>query len=363
MTLLVAPPSAAPKLCLPTTLDLRTDAAENSIMQTITIAVSAILIAAGLVTAPGLINNARDNNARTDLANAAFAQEMRLSGYDGNFANPLAPMPGTILAAASTSSSSGYARTVDELKSGGIKLTLSGGVDFKMEVSDDGSKYLMAAKSQSGKIFYRVSQSADTFTGYTEAKPSTTLPDPFAGDERSDDDGGIAVACNSNTTDDPGFVGYKDISQKVTVCDATGATVFAYGYDGGDAPLLEDNSTKESPRLYLANGAQLATTRFEASYTMRGGSGTSPSEIRLAKPVLTNTMTGESAPVSCEHADTGAIALGETASFDCSASISVTNDWSEWAWSVPETQTYSGGTGEGASTNAMPSFNAMVRQG
>lgn len=362
MTLLVAPPSTAPRLCLPTTLDLRADAAENSIMQTITIAVSAILIAAGLVTAPGLINNARDNNARTDLANAAYAQEMRLSGYDGDFANRLAPMPGTILAAASTSpSSSGYARTVDELKNGGIKLTLSGGVDFKMEVSDDGDEYLMAAKSQSGKVFYRGSKSADTFLGYTEAKPSSTLPDPFA--VSNPDDGGSAVACSSDTSDDPGFVGYKDISQKVTLCDATGATVFAYGYDGGDAPMLEDNSAKESPRLYLADGSQTATTRFEARYTMLGGSGTSPSEIRFAEPVLTNTMTGETASVTCEQADTGTIAMGETASFDCTAQIPVTLDWAEWAWSVPETQTYTGGTGQGASTNAMPSFNTMVRQG
>ena len=40
------------------------DIAENSIMQTISIAVSAILIAAGLITAPSLINNARDVNAK-----------------------------------------------------------------------------------------------------------------------------------------------------------------------------------------------------------------------------------------------------------------------------------------------------------
>jgi hypothetical protein len=58
---------------------MTSDSAENSIMQTITIAVSAILIASGLVTAPGLINNARDNNAKTNLSNIAYAQEYEMA--------------------------------------------------------------------------------------------------------------------------------------------------------------------------------------------------------------------------------------------------------------------------------------------
>jgi hypothetical protein len=53
---------------------MRSDRAENSIMQTITVAVSAILIAAGTLTAPGLINGQKENNLRTELGDMAFAQ-------------------------------------------------------------------------------------------------------------------------------------------------------------------------------------------------------------------------------------------------------------------------------------------------
>jgi len=60
------------------------DEAENSIMQTISIAVSAILIAAGLITAPSLINNARDVNAKQDLANISLAQEYAVAN-DGRY--------------------------------------------------------------------------------------------------------------------------------------------------------------------------------------------------------------------------------------------------------------------------------------
>ena len=62
------------------------DTAENSIMQTISIAVSAILIAAGLITAPSLINNARDTNARQDLANVAYSQDYALANT-GSYAD------------------------------------------------------------------------------------------------------------------------------------------------------------------------------------------------------------------------------------------------------------------------------------
>lgn len=150
---------------------LRTDRAENSIMQTITIAVSAILIAAGLVTAPGLINNARDNNARIDLANLAYAQELYAAGYDGeiNFLSGSAPehlaamLPGAAAEPLTWASGQGrYALTLEELLDAGLDVTLSGGVEHAMTVSPDGRQYLMAAESESGNIFYRSSGSART---------------------------------------------------------------------------------------------------------------------------------------------------------------------------------------------------------
>lgn len=151
---------------------LSRDGGENSIMQTITIAVSAILIAAGLVTAPGLINNARDNNARIDLANLAYAQELYAAGYDGdiNFTSGGAPeylaalLPGAASEPLTWASGDGrYALTFEELfEEGGSAVTLGGGVQHAMTVSPDGRQYLMAAESQSGNIFYRSSGSART---------------------------------------------------------------------------------------------------------------------------------------------------------------------------------------------------------
>jgi len=111
------------------------DAAENSIMQTITIAVSAILIAAGLVTAPGLINNARDNNATTDLANIAYAEEFQ-QGTTGK-----------------------YVADYSKLSADGIKLTPS---STKLVIYAGDNCYAAFAESKSGKIFYRVSGSAQT---------------------------------------------------------------------------------------------------------------------------------------------------------------------------------------------------------
>lgn len=128
------------------TFDLRNrlaaDTAENSIMQTITIAVSAILIAAGLVTAPGLINNARDNNARTDLANIAFSQEFNLANT-GTYAADLDALQLSAEAAIDAGTS-------------GPRLTLSGGVDVEI-FNADADGYTVIAISQSGKVFHRLS--------------------------------------------------------------------------------------------------------------------------------------------------------------------------------------------------------------
>ena len=55
------------------------DRAESSIMQTITVAVSAIVIAAGTVTMPGIINSQKENTVKSQLGNVAFAEEAWLA--------------------------------------------------------------------------------------------------------------------------------------------------------------------------------------------------------------------------------------------------------------------------------------------
>ena len=156
-----------------TTLLLRADVAENSIMQTITIAVSAILIAAGLVTAPGLINNARDNNAREDLSNLAFAQEQRL----GN------------LGAYSARVQTGVARSLADEENIRYSLSASSTKHGALVCDAPSPAYLMKAKSSSGKTFYRSSLSAKTTANISEVSIPSCIsyaevvdfvePDPF----------------------------------------------------------------------------------------------------------------------------------------------------------------------------------------
>jgi hypothetical protein len=121
---------------------MKDDRAENSIMQTITIAVSAILIASGLVTAPGLINNARDNNAKTNLANLAYAQEYEVSDKGV------------------------YASSIATLNSGeGVRLTVDNPSRVGMLLSDPGKKgcYAAFAESASGRMFFRSCESSDAY--------------------------------------------------------------------------------------------------------------------------------------------------------------------------------------------------------
>jgi len=163
---------------------LKDDRAENSIMQTITIAVSAILIAAGLVTAPGLINNARDNNAKTDLANIAYAQEFVLSVqgtyFDGEYVTIQQEMDGegvtkaeavnNLQYIAQNAGLSGLGTSVavaDEQQ--GVSFTLSGEVtNHTMETCEAVPYYLLKDKSASGKWFYRGSGSADTSSDFSQ---------------------------------------------------------------------------------------------------------------------------------------------------------------------------------------------------
>lgn len=115
-------------------------------MQTITIAVSAILIAAGLVTAPGLINNARDNNARTDLDNIAFSQEFAL-GSSGEYF---------------TLDAEGQPDVTPPLEN--IRYSLSGSTSNHLALVCDtpSPAYLLRATSASERTFYRASGAALT---------------------------------------------------------------------------------------------------------------------------------------------------------------------------------------------------------
>jgi hypothetical protein len=134
----------------------RDDSAENSIMQTITIAVSAILIASGLVTAPGLINNARDNNATNDLANIAYGEEY-LMGTNGSYS--------TAVTKAQADKDGTYLGNQE-----GIKYTLSNTASAHgaLVCNDPQWHYLIKAKSSSGKTFYRSSGKASTSTDITQ---------------------------------------------------------------------------------------------------------------------------------------------------------------------------------------------------
>lgn len=147
---------------------LRSDRGENSIMQTITIAVSAILIAAGLVTAPGLINNARDNNATTDLANIAYSEEWALANYSRYFANV---QPGE------TDSLFDQAKNQGDLNANGVKYTLSGKVteQHALVCETPSWSYLIKAKSSSGKVFFRSSTSAVTSTSLSNLSISSCI--------------------------------------------------------------------------------------------------------------------------------------------------------------------------------------------
>jgi len=136
------------------------DAAENSIMQTITIAVSAILIASGLVTAPGLINNARDNNATTDLSNIAYAQEVYL-GDQGTYAD----LPTLVEAGKSQSADKPAARITLSAKTSNQEVRFCNTPDA----------WVAKATSPSGKTFYRSSDSATTSSSLSEIKLASCL--------------------------------------------------------------------------------------------------------------------------------------------------------------------------------------------
>jgi len=135
------------------TARLTDDSAENSIMQTISIAVSAILIAAGLITAPSLINNARDVNAKTDLANLAYAEEYAMAN-DGRYYEDVV----------NDGSDTSLWERVRSAPDGQVAYTLSDGVTYHeaftcTSARDGQDAYLLRAVSASGMMLFRSSES------------------------------------------------------------------------------------------------------------------------------------------------------------------------------------------------------------
>jgi len=236
---------------------LRSDRAENSIMQTITIAVSAILIAAGLVTAPGLINNARDNNARTDLANIAYGQEFALSdvGHYFRYITPEAELAATGSNVGNNlieALGGGSATTMDGAQ-GGLKFTLSGNVTgHQAATCDESSFYVLKARSSSGKWFYRASGSGATSQNLSDL----TIPAE------------VIAACPTIIDDfeeDPTVVTPPANTAGVAVIDDrvnnTGSIITGYGtlteaqvesFGGGDEWYTAENSEVE---LSYSDGA------------------------------------------------------------------------------------------------------------
>ena len=346
------------------------DAAENSIMQTITIAVSAILIAAGLVTAPGLINNARDNNATGDLANIAYAEASveSLSEYMSYDNHP----------------DSQYRLLENPADDGSVKFTPSGynatkdGAGRLLSVVD-GKQWVAFSKSSSGKVFMRTSENATTslvtdelreqngfaplfgtaatfagqkltsafsaqvvgamyqavlddaaydFTrGGTVAAPTAGIggvPVANPGDGTTPGDGGstppVSSACASSTVANPYTVTYSTASAKTTVCDATGVLYsYATEYPGGQsqAVVLENTTGLEEEFLFGMAVEGKVTTTFEKTVTYLGGT---YSSLRYAGAQLYDMSSGAILPSTCTSGN-GTLTVGQSITIKCSADI------------------------------------------
>lgn len=126
-------------------LNLKNDAAENSVMQTISIAVSTILVAVGLMAVPNMLRNAQDDNARADIDNLAYAEEFvladtgrYLSGFDPNIEGSL-------------------------INRYNVRVNQAGGVtNHAIVVCDSPMSYLIKATSASQRTFYRSSFAVTT---------------------------------------------------------------------------------------------------------------------------------------------------------------------------------------------------------
>lgn len=275
------------------------DAAENSIMQTITIAVSAILIAAGLVTAPGLINDARDNNAKTDLANIAFSEEAAQADVGDYFIYDNHP-------------DSTNTAIPTEL----VGFTPSATVRTLVLV--EGDAFVALSKSSSGKVFFRSSLSAEVreatqddlasegvaFTllaGTSQMFAGIQVPDVFAhgllvdasqavvddeafafptnngnpggGNPGGGNPGGnevVQVPCSA-VADPLGATSYggKIETKTLTVCDSTGVIYSAVAWTDGEN-LTFDTSQHADASVSTADAG--ITFVLTATTTVTGGS-------------------------------------------------------------------------------------------
>jgi len=285
------------------------DEAENSIMQTITIAVSAILIAAGLVTAPGLINNARDNNARTDLANIAYAQEFYLSTtghyYDVDNTNTFLTIEQEMTAKSIDKESAvnnlqyeaqnigvnglGTSVNVAADDVAGVSFTLSGDVTgHAVETCEGVPYYLLKDQSASGKWFYRGSGSAETSSDFSKissgipAKVLVACPgfgDGF-GEAPSDDEnptdpgnnisGGQALPLNVGSTkyDDDIYFGISGYSDDPDVSDFGGGSFWS-PEPGSQISLSYYDSATDSLIEFLDHA--FSSTEWEDAYVQYDG--------------------------------------------------------------------------------------------
>lgn len=260
------------------------DTAENSIMQTITIAVSAILIAAGLVTAPGLINNARDNNAKTDLANVAFAQEFYLADT-GHYAADLAEI--RVLY-------SGNATHVAGTESGPA-LTLSGGVEFAMTVASDGSSYLLAAKSESGRTFYRSSGTAKTVDDLADLDTHGLAVPTFGADDNNTPVPDVAAEITTSSLP----AGERTVAYSASV-SATGTGSITFSATGLPAGLniSDEGVISGTPAASGTSSVVVTATNSAGSDSKTLTLVVAPHTVALSGLLCTNTGSGNARRVT-----------------------------------------------------------------
>jgi len=183
------------------------DGGENSVMQTISIAVSVIIFAVGLINAPGLINSAKDSNATNDISNLVLAEESVLA-ESGKYLTGLDKgVPESLFAQSN------------------LKVTLSGGVkNHSIVVCEKPQAFLIKATSAAGKTFYRSSFSTLTSTDITKITiPSCVAPE-FYDDEPPAE---IPVLPTVPEIESPRAPeGYDDTSPLITISPASASVSY-----------------------------------------------------------------------------------------------------------------------------------------
>ena len=149
----------------------RDTAATDPILVIAAIAVSLVLLVGGSFTVSGMIANAKNVNARSDLDKVATAEAALVAGNpDGGY------LSWAVTADGATSGST----TTDgkHLNDGLLGFTTTPGVALK--VVGNSKAWVAGALAQSGTSFWRSSTTSKTYTGTIPASaydPSLTLPD------------------------------------------------------------------------------------------------------------------------------------------------------------------------------------------